>query len=125
MKKLIFAFLLCFTSCGDVYRQYSLIIDNRTDDTIRVVFSEGPYAILNPEFLIFPPKQEKILFLTEKNATRDGCGYIWITKGDVAVYASSGRELQKEIWNADNWECRGSYQRGWEHKFVVTEDDLE
>jgi len=53
------------------------------------------------------------------------CGCIRIRKDDVIIYSTSGKKIEKAIWNHDNWNCNGSFWNGWHMTFVIKEDDLE
>ena len=117
--------LVGFSNCGDIFVPYYLNIDNQTNDTIKIVFlGKSPYLTINPDSLIFSPKRKKILYGAEGRVIKDGC-YTGIKKDEIMVYISSGKELQKDIWNINNWECSGIRKKGWELNFVITEDDLE
>jgi len=127
MKK-IFIILLLFiiglSSCGDVYTHYSLIVDNQSMDTIIIIFSgKSPYIMINPDSLIFYPKHDKVLFETEGRAMKDGC-YTGIKENEINIFALSGKKLQKDIWNVNNWNCSGSYKNDWKMTFIITDDDL-
>jgi hypothetical protein len=125
MKKIILILLFGFSNC-DPYVPYYLNIDNRTTDTIKIVFlGNSPYIMINSDSLIFPPKYKKMLWGTEGHPTKDGCSYTGIKKDEIGIYTFSGKKLRKEIWDIKNWDCIGSYDNGWEQTFIITEDDLE
>ena len=128
MKKIIIVLivlLIKFSSCGDVFVHYSLNVDNQTRDTIKIVFLDNsPYKMVNPDSLYFPPKHKKLLYGASGRVIEDGC-YTGIKEKEIKVYTSSGRELRKDIWNVNNWECRGAKMEGWNMTFVITEYDLE
>ena len=116
---------LCF-GCGDRDVPYTLHIDNQTGDTIKIVFLEGsPYKMINPDSLYFSPKQKRLLYGAEGNPIRNGCDYTGINENEVEIHTSSGRKLQKDIWNVQNWKCEGARKSGWHLTFVITENDLE
>ena len=126
MKKLAFAIIttICF-SCGDSFVPYTLHIDNRTEDTIKIVFLDGsPYKMINPDTLYFPPKQKKLLYAAEGRLMKDGC-YTGINENEVEIHTSSERKLRKNIWDVENWECKGARKEGWHLVFVIAENDLE
>jgi len=126
MKKIIFVIVaVAFFAC-DFKSEYSMCIDNQTNDTIKIVFlDKSPYKMLNPDNLFFPPMQKKLVYNTVGSSTRNGCNYTGIKEGEVMVYISSGKTLRKEIYNVNNWICSGSFHGGWKKIFIITEDDLE
>ena len=126
MKKIIIIItVIVFYGCGDVFVPYTLNIDNASRDTIKIVFFEkSPYAKINPDFLLFFPKQKKLLYGAEGHPVENGCDYTGILEEECKVYTSSGKTLRKEIWNVNNWGCKGSKKGGWEKTFVITEEDL-
>ena len=69
--------------------------------------------------------QKKVLHEAEGRMMKNGCGYTGIKENEVNISTTSGRELRKDIWNIDNWECRGAQKDGWNLTFIVTEEDLE
>jgi hypothetical protein len=112
------------SGCGDIKTPYYVHIDNCTDDTIRItIFEKPPYQ--KEMNLEIPPKGKGIIFDQEVTARRNECKYILIYEGEVDIQTSSGRTLTKEIWDVNNWICKGSFKGGWERIFVITEDDLE
>ena len=128
MKKIIILLLVVvikFSSSCDFYTPYHLIIDNQTSDTLKISFlGKSPYVMINPDSLVFPPKHKKVLYEATGAASKDGC-YTGIKEDGIKIYISSGKVLQKNIWNVNNWNCNGSFKNGWDMTFVVTENDLE
>jgi hypothetical protein len=107
---------------------YTMYIDNRTEETVKIEFNEkSPYSkiYVYPDSLFFPPNSKKMLYGTEGWATKDGCSYTGIKEDHVFIYTLSGRKLKKNIWDVTNWDCVGSFNKGWEKTFVITENDLE
>jgi hypothetical protein len=103
-----------------------LLIDNRTGETIKIEFNEkSPYRIINADYLFFSPNSKKMLYGAVGPASKDGCSYTGIKEGQVVIYTLSGRKLKKNIWDITNWDCVGSFNKGWEQTFVITENDLE
>jgi len=128
MKKLtivLIVLLIVFWGC-DFYGFHSLSVDNRTNDTIKVVFiDKSPYKmIVEPDSLYFPPLQKKMFYGVLAGATRYGCDYTGIKKDEIEIYTLSGKKLKKDIWNVNNWDCKGSFRSGWEKTFIIIEDDL-
>ena len=124
---LIIATVFVCVSCGDVIVIYELNIDNRTNDIIRIRFSEkSPYhkIFINPDSLIFLPQSKKFLYVGEGYPSKNGCDYTGILKDQVEVEVYSGKVLTKEIWDVSNWDCVGSFKDGWVQTFVITEEDL-
>lgn len=118
---LLTALLIVVSGC-DIFAPYILIIDNQTNDTIGISFSEkSPYNGIR-EVL---PESIGVLYEAEGRATKNGCGYTGINEGEIDIQTSSGRTLKKEIWDVNNWNCNGSFRGGWNLTFVITEDDLE
>jgi len=127
MKKTILILLIALGVIGcDPYVSYYLYIDNRSEDTIKIVFLEkSPYLMINPDSLVFYPNSKKMLWGAEGTPSRDGCSYTGINKDEVEFVISSNKKLKKEIWNIKNWNCSGSYNNGWTKTFTINEEDLE
>jgi hypothetical protein len=127
MKKkviVVIAFVIGFWGC-DYSSFLSLNIDNQTNDTIKIVFSEiSPYyKTVNSDSLIFYPKCKKMFYGIETMELK-AC-YTGIKENEIKVYTSSGRKLRKDIWDINNWICNEGYYRDWEVIFVITEEDLQ
>ena len=127
MKNLLLiigAAFLC-VSC-DIFVPHILNIDNRTNDTIRIRFSEeSSYSKIFADSLVFLPQSKKLLYGVEGYQIRNGCDYTGIFKDQVKVELSSGKILTKDISDVANWNCSGSFRVGWEQTFVIEEEDLE
>ena len=101
MKNLLLIIATAFlcVSC-DIFVIYGLDIDNRTNETIRIRFSEeSPYSKIFADSLVFFPKSKKFLYVGQGRASKNGCGYTGILKDQVEVEVYSGKVLTKEIWD--------------------------
>ncbi len=126
MKKLLGLLTVLFASLSvsscDFYERHIMHIDNQTDDSIVITFSEkAPFLQRDWEIL---PHSECVIHDMHVPLNSTDCDYIRIREGEVDIQFSSGRTLKKEIWDANNWNCKGS-EGLWEQTFVITEDDLE
>jgi hypothetical protein len=96
MKRIVFIIIViaCF-ACGDRYVNYTMYIDNRTSDTIKIVFfNNSPYAMITADSLFFPPLRKKLLYGAEGEPLKDGC-YTGIKEEDVKIYSISGKKYEK------------------------------
>ena len=126
IRKAVFIIIAAVCWSCDIYAEYSLSIDNQTRDTIKIFFLESSsFKFSCPDTLIFPPLDKIKFFWVMSDAGRGGCGYTRIRKDDVIIYSTSGKKIEKAIWNHDNWNCNGSFWNGWHMTFVIKEDDLE
>ena len=122
MKKTlsILIILLCI-SCGDEFIPYYLIIDNQTSDTINITL---PLNHKEYSFISLPNTKNDLLKTNIRVIQNFNCDPL-IEQNKVKIKTSSGRKLNKEMWNANNWECNGSTYKGWALTFIITENDLE
>jgi hypothetical protein len=127
MRNIVFIVMIAvFSGCGDKYAPYTVNIDNKTKDSLKIIFSgESPYININQDSLIFPPMSKKLLYMAYGRLMKNGCDYTGIIEEECEVFTSSGRRLKKEIWNVNNWDCNGCFECGWTMNFVIIEDDLE
>ena len=106
-------------SCGDQYIPYSLIIDNKTNDTITIFDKK-----FNNLFTINPNVKD-LFFKTNIRLIYNYDCDPKIQEDDFLISTQSGRKLIKNMWIASNWICIGSDKNGWELTFIINEEDLQ
>ncbi len=116
-------------ACGDIWAPIKLEINNQTSDTIEIKFLEKvPYYRTDSDFQIFVnPNQKASLYEGIGQAINSCREFFKIEKDKLLINFSSGRTLKKDLWDINNWNCKGSNtdKEGWTLTFVVTESDLE
>jgi len=136
MKKIVvlLSLIVGVSKCScDEFILFSCYIDNKTADTIKIIFSEKhPFSNIEPDSLIFLPKSKKIFFELEEVQvssffyTSDECSYSGIKNDDIEIYMSSGRKLIKDFCDfKNNWDCIKHKNGDITKTFTINEEDLE
>jgi len=116
-------------ACGDIWAPIKVGIDNQTSDTIQIKFLEkNSYYRIDSDSLIFVnPNQKTFLYQGIGQAINSCREFFKIEKDKLLINFSSGRALKKNLWDINNWNCKGSNtaEDGWTLIFVITESDLK
>ena len=127
-KTMLFFLFLIFTSC-ETFTSYIMIIDNQSDDTIKIVFSENSeyYTSISSHPLIFPPRTKKEIDNFAAFRIECPCSFVQgIKESEIEVHTSSGKKVKKDIWKTNNWDCDDNIEkRIITQTFVITEEDLK
>ena len=138
MKKLWLNLIILFlcVSCGDSDSEYYYCIDNKTKYEIVLYFPKQSLEEIETIFL--PPNKETIIFqhyvhspkklsCTPPNFLLESYTYL-VVDDDI-------KHLTKDIFDDNNWECKGNKKRSFimvgsyyddiKSIFIITEDDLE
>jgi hypothetical protein len=129
-KYLIFIIMIGFlNACGDIWAPIKVEINNQTSDTIQIKFLEkvSYYRIDSDSLISVNPNQKTSLYEGIGQAINSCREFFKIKKDKLLINFSSGKTLNKDLWDINNWNCKGSNtaDEGWILTFVITESDLE
>ena len=104
-----------------------MIIDNKTQDTIEIIFT-GQTAYTNGTDSIYALPMNQIIYFDaegKKIKTKNFECDPKISKDEVDISTSSNRILIKDISDKENWECEtNSKNTYWRLIFKINETDL-
>lgn len=117
--------LLGLMGC-DKYSNYQIIIDNRTNDTIMILFSGNTSYTNGIDSILVIPQSKNMYYNTEGRTMKNWNCDPQINKDEVIVKISNNKTLKKDISNKDNWNCETDKKNTyWKMTFLITMDDIE
>jgi hypothetical protein len=117
--------LIVLTACnGGSYTSYTMSIDNRTQETLKIVYSRDTMARGGKDSIICIPKKDNVYYRVETRAEETVKDPL-LCNAKTNIEVTNGRVLKKDISDSSNWLVAGNNLDGWKLTFVVTEDDIE
>lgn len=126
-QKLIVLAVLVFglMSC-DEYSDYQMIIDNRTNDTIMILYNGNTSYTNGTDSILVKPQSKNMYYNAEGRTMKNWNCDPQINKDEVNVKISNSKTLKKDISNKDNWNCETDKKNTyWKMTFIITMDDIE
>ena len=118
-------FVFGLMSC-DKYSDYQMIIDNRTNDTIMILYNGNTSYTNGTDSILVKPQSKNMYYNSEGWTMKNWNCDPQINKDEVVVKISDNKTLKKDISNKDNWNCETDKKNTyWKMTFIITMDDIE
>jgi hypothetical protein len=117
--------VLGLISC-DEYSDYQMIIDNRTNDTILILYKGNTSYTNGTDSVLVKPQSENMYYNSEGRTMKNWNCDPQVIRDEVIVKISGNKTLKKDISNMDNWNCETDTNNTyWKMTFIITMDDIE
>ena len=122
---LLTVFVIGLMSC-DKYSDYQMIIDNRTNDTIMILFNGNNSYTNGTDTILVKPQSKNMYYNSDGRTMKNWNCDPQINKEEVIVKISNNKTLKKDISNKDNWNCETDKKNTyWKMTFIIAIDDIE
>jgi hypothetical protein len=122
---LLTVFVIGLMSC-DKYSDYQMIIDNRTNDTIMILFNGNTSYTNGTDTILVKPQSKNMYYNSDGRTMKNWNCDPQINKEEVIVKISNNKTLKKDISNKDNWNCETDKKNTyWKMTFIIAIDDIE
>ncbi len=121
--KFLFAIITILLFGCDKYSNYQKVIDNRSNDTITILFKGNTAYTNGTDSILVIPQNTKMYYNVEGSTVDNWVCDPNISINEVTVKVSHNKTLKKDISKKENWNCETNNTNR-KMTFIITINDF-